>query len=561
MTINLFNFAYPQIFRLTIDEGIIQRNGNVIILSVAVLIVGAAIRGGLSFIQGYVTEGVSQSAAYDLRNELYERVQTLSFSYHDQAQAGQLLTRTTNDVEIIRRFLGQGFLQFTSFTFGLIGTSVILIVMNPTLGLASLVSLPIIAVILRYFVVQLPQRIMGVQSRLSALDTVLEENLAGIRVVKAFGREDFEMARYDQINDDLLRVNNSLVRTLSIRTPVITYVANLSVALIIWVGGNAVVSREITIGQLVAFITYLNFLMQPLMGIGALSNLAVRAIASARRVFEVMDAESDVRERPDALRLDAIDGRIEFRDVSMRYAGSVRHALKNVSFTVEPGQVLAIVGATGSGKSTIAHLIPRFYDPLDGQILVDNVDIRDVTLESLRQHIAVVMQDTLLFSGSIRDNIAFGRPEAHLDEVVAVARAAQAHEFIVELPDGYDTVLGEAGTGLSGGQKQRVAIARALLLDSRILILDDSTSSVDAETEYQIQMALDLLIRGRTTVIIAQRLTSVRRADQILLVDDAEVVAKGSHEELLETSLLYREIVTSQLFDDTLSVPAGRAAG
>ncbi|HLG50421.1 MAG TPA: ATP-binding cassette domain-containing protein, partial [Chloroflexota bacterium] len=284
--------------------------------------------------------------------------------------------------------------------------------------------------------------------------------------------------------------------------------------------------------------------------LGMIATMLGRAAASAQRIFEVIDAESEVREREDAIELPPITGRIEFQHVSFRYAGAEQKALDDVSFTIEPGQTVAIVGTTGSGKSTIVNLIPRFYDPSAGRVLIDGIDVRDVTLDSLRRQIGIVMQDTILFSGTIRENIAYGRPDASLDEVVAAARVAQAHEFILEQPNGYETLIGEGGVGLSGGQRQRIAIARALLLDPRILILDDSTSSVDAETEYQIQQAMDQLIAGRTTLIIAQRISSVRRADQILVIDEAKIVARGTHEELLATCPLYGEIVSSQLRDD-----------
>jgi ATP-binding cassette, subfamily B, multidrug efflux pump len=312
-----------------------------------------------------------------------------------------------------------------------------------------------------------------------------------------------------------------------------------------------VIGGNLTLGELVAFNGYLSFLMFPIFMLGMIAASMTRAAASAQRVFEVLDAESEVRDNPDAMTLPPIVGRVEFDNVSFRYAGAEHDALSGIDFVAEPGQTVAIVGSTGAGKSTIISLIPRFYDISSGRVIVDGHDVRDVTLESLRSQMGMVLQDTVLFSGSIRDNIAYGRPDATQDEVEAAARVAQAHDFILEQPDGYETQIGEGGVGLSGGQAQRVAIARAILLDPRVLILDDSTSSVDAETEYHIQRAMDKLMEGRTSFVIAQRISTVRSADRILLLDGSRLVGSGTHEELLATSALYGEIVSSQLRDDT----------
>jgi ATP-binding cassette subfamily B multidrug efflux pump len=547
---NVANLIYPQLIRRIIDLGIARRDWTAVLLSTAGLLIIALIRGSCGFLQGYLAEKASQGAAYDLRNLIYGKLQTLGFSYHDQAQTGQLLTRVTSDVEIVRQFAGQGLLQFLGAIVTIVGTAAILIAMNLTLGILALLVLPFIALVFGRFASTVQPLFREVQARLGALNTILEENLAGVRVVKAFGREEFERARYDRANQALLTENLRVVRIMSLNFPLIFYIGNLGTALIVWYGGIEVIRRALTLGELVAFTSYLGFLMFPMFVLGMIATMLGRAAASAQRIFEVIDAESEVREREDAIELPPITGRIEFQHVSFRYAGAEQKALDDVSFTIEPGQTVAIVGTTGSGKSTIVNLIPRFYDPSAGRVLIDGIDVRDVTLDSLRRQIGIVMQDTILFSGTIRENIAYGRPDASLDEVVAAARVAQAHEFILEQPNGYETLIGEGGVGLSGGQRQRIAIARALLLDPRILILDDSTSSVDAETEYQIQQAMDQLIAGRTTLIIAQRISSVRRADQILVIDEAKVVARGTHEELLATCPLYGEIVSSQLRDD-----------
>ncbi len=550
--VNLANLVYPQLLRRIIDVGIARHDWTTILLSTGGLLLIALIRGGCTFLQGYLSEKASQGAAYDLRNLIYGKLQTLSFSYHDQAQTGQLLTRVTSDVEMVRQFTGQGLLQLLGALVTLLGSAAVLIAMNWQLGLLALLMLPFIFLIFGRFARTVQPLFVQVQAKLGALNTILEENLAGVRVVKSFVREDYERERYEKGNRALLAQNLDVVKLMSSNFPLIFFVGNLGTALVIWYGGIEVIGHSLTLGELVAFTSYLNFLMFPMFILGMIAAMLARAAASAQRIFEVVDAESEVKERPDAMELPPIVGAVTFDRVSFRYAGAERYALREVSFAVEPGTTVAIVGTTGSGKSTIVNLIPRFYDPSEGRILIDGHDVREVTIDSLRRQIGVVLQDTMLFSGTIRENIAYGRPDATIDEVVAAARAAQAHEFILEQPNGYETLVGEAGVGLSGGQRQRIAIARALLLSPRILILDDSTSSVDAETEYRLQQALDRLIEGRTTFIIAQRVSSVRRADLILVIDDAKIVAQGTHDELLESCPLYGEIVSSQLHDDTV---------
>lgn len=550
--VNVANLIYPQLIRRIIDVGIAHGDWPAILVSTGGLLLIALVRGGCTFLQGYLAEKASQGAAYDLRNLIYGKLQTLSFSYHDQAQTGQLLTRVTSDVEFVRQFTGQGLLQLLGALVTIFGSAAILIAMNWQLGLLALLILPFIFLIFGRFARTVQPLFMQVQAKLGALNTILEENLAGVRVVKSFVREDYERTRYETGNQALLAQNLQVVKLMSSNFPLIFFVGNLGTALVIWYGGREVIGHTLTLGELVAFTAYLNFLMFPMFILGMIAAMLGRAAASAQRIFEVVDAQSEVEDRPDALDLPPIVGAVAFENVSFRYAGAERNALSQVSFSVEPGTTVAIVGTTGSGKSTVVNLIPRFYDPSEGRVLVDDHDVRDVTIDSLRRQIGVVLQDTTLFSGTIRDNIAYGRPDATLDEVVAAARAAQAHDFIVEQPEGYQTMVGEGGVGLSGGQRQRIAIARALLLDPRILILDDSTSSVDAETEYRIQQALDRLIEGRTTFIIAQRVSSVRRADLILVIDDAKVLAQGTHDELLESCPLYGEIVSSQLHDDTV---------
>jgi ATP-binding cassette subfamily B protein len=393
----------------------------------------------------------------------------------------------------------------------------------------------------------------GVQQTLGQLNSVLQEDLAGIRVIRTFAREDYESARYRSVNDELLSRNLETVRTFSNNFPFVFLLANLGTLAIILFGGLQVIGGRLSIGELVAFNTYLGFLLFPILTIGFLAASISRAGASSQRVFEVLDAPLEVQDAPDAVPLPPISCRVEFDKVSFRYPGDEREILRDVSFTAEPGQTVAILGTTGSGKSTLVNLLPRFYDVTQGSVRLDGHDVRDVTLASLRSQIGIVMQTSLLFSGSVRDNISYGKPDATQEEIEAAARAARADEFIQTLPDGYDTLVGERGVGLSGGQRQRIAIARALLIDPRLLILDDSTSAVDAETEAAIQESLDQLMREsyNTVFVIAQRVSTVRDADLILILDEGQIAARGTHEELLRDSELYNEILGSQLLSST----------
>lgn len=552
------NLLAPQLIRWLIDNGIKGKNEWLVLQLAGALIGIAVLRGLFTFLQGYLAEKVSQSAAYDMRNQLFGKLQGLSFSYYDQAQTGQLMTRATNDVELVRQFISQGFLQLISSMVMLFGTAIILLLTNWGLALIALLVVPAMFVVIGLFVRNVIPRFRMVQQRLGALNTILQENLAGVRVVKAFNRNDYEIERFGAANDAWLEVNIGVVRAFANNFPLVFFIASLGTLAVIWIGGLQVIGGGLSLGQLVAFNTYLLYLVMPVLSLGMISAMLSRAAASAVRVFEVLDAHVDVTDKPDAVSLSQVEGAVEFKNVSFRYLGGETDVLHDVSFEVQPGQTIAIVGATGSGKSTIINLIPRFYDVTGGAVLLDGHDVRDVTLASLRPQIGIVLQETTLFSGTIRDNISYGRPDASLEQVQGVARAAEAASFIDELPEGYETIVGERGLGLSGGQKQRIAIARALLLDPRILILDDSTSSVDAETEYNIQQALDSLLTGRTSFVIAERISTVRRADSILVLQNGRLIASGTHQELLEENAVYADIVASQLHEDRAPVmPAG----
>lgn len=544
------NLYSPQLIRQLIDGGISGRNWNVIIFTTSALLGVAVVRGLFTFTQGYWSEQLSQNFAYDFRNDIYGKLQNLSFSYHDSHQTGQLMTRVTSDVEAVRLFYAQGLLSFVSALVTFFGSAVILFSTDWRLALAALSTIPVVGIIFGILFTRLFPMFGRAQAKLGALNTVLQENIAGVRVVKAFAAESHELNRYRKQNDDLYLEFINVVRNFSWGFPFVFFFANLGSLIVIWYGGNLVISEELSLGTLIAFNTYLSFLLFPIFQLGFISQLLGRAGASAVRLYEILDAESDVQDQPNARSLQDIQGRVEFKKVHFRYLGSDTEVLKGVSFTAEPGQTVAILGSTGSGKSTIINLIPRFYNATGGQVLIDGNDVKEVTLESLRSHIGIVLQDVNLIHGTIRDNIKFGAPTATDADVERAARTAQAHEFILAQPNGYDTVVGERGVGLSGGQKQRVAIARALLVNPRILIFDDSTSAVDAETEYLIQQALQTLMAGRTSFVIAQRISTVRDADLILVLDGGQIVAQGKHTDLIEDSPIYAEILASQFADE-----------
>ncbi len=526
-------------------------NAPRLMVSAAVaIVIFAALRGLFAFLQVYLAERNSQSVAFDLRNDLFAKIQRLSFSYHDRNQTGQLMIRATDDVEKVRIFIGQGLLQLAGALVLLAGTVILLLATNLRLALVVLPILPVALVLFILFGSLSQPLFAKVQIKLSTLNTVLQENLAGIKVVKAFTRERSEQVKFQTAADALMHQQIGISRLFTFLFPLVFLTANLGQASILYFGGRQIIAGTLSLGEWQEFSLYLIYLFLPIAQLGIIITQFGQASASAARIFEILDAHSDVSDLPGAIQLPPVQGSIRFENVTFRYFSSGEPVLKNVSFEALPGQTVALLGATGSGKTTIINLLPRFYDPSEGRISIDDHDLRQVTLDSLRSQIGIVLQETTLFAGTIRDNIAFGKPEASQEEIIAAAKAAAAHDFIISFPLGYDTPVGERGTTLSGGQKQRIAIARALLLDPHILILDDSTSSVDLATEAQIQAALDDLMKGRTSFVIAQRISTVMNADLILVLDKGAIVARGQHAELMEESPIYAEIYNSQLIGD-----------
>lgn len=525
------------------------------ILSAGLIIILFAIARGLfSFGQNFLSQALSENIAFDLRNDIFTKIQRLSFSYHDRNRTGQLMIRATDDVERLRGFIGMGLLMALQAFILLGGTLVILLLTNVRLTLVVLPILPIALLVFMLFGSIAQPLFVEVQKRLGRVNTILQENLAGLKVVKAFTSEPREEKRFHDSIDSLLEQRVKVNRIFSFLFPFIFLIANLGQAAILYFGGRQIIEGTLTLGEWQKFSLYLVYVFLPMGQLGFIISLMAQAGASADRIFEILDAKNDVENKPGAVDLGEIDGLVEFKDVTFRYFAGSEPVLSNINLRANPGETIALLGATGSGKSTIINLIPRFYDVSEGQVLIDGHDVRDVTLESLRQRIGIVLQETVLFSGTIRDNIAYGRPDASDEDIIAAARAAAAHEFIEGFPQGYDTPVGERGATLSGGQKQRVAIARALLLDPHILILDDSTSSVDLNTEYEIQKALDHLMEGRTSFVIAQRISTVVNADHILILEKGKIIASGTHEDLMEDSAVYAEIYHSQLAEDVAPV-------
>ncbi len=546
LAITALALLIPQFIRGIVDRAIGGQDVRLLGFSVLGLLGLTVLKGLLTFLQGRWSETASQGVAYDLRNAIHRQLLALSFSYHDRTETGQLLSRALQDVDRVRFLTGRAVLRIVEAVILLAGTLVAMVAMNPRLALLALCPMPLLAYRAYRFGRHFRPISLQIQQQLAVLTTRLEQNLRGARVVKAFAQEAAEIARFEHENDRWFELNAQAARLQSRSMPLLDLIANVGAVFIIWYGGTLVIRRQLTVGELVAFSTYLAQLVQPVRRMGTIIPAIAQAAASGERIFEILDAESEVRETADARTLPPIQGHVRFENVSFSYFG--RHQiLRQISFEARPGQVIALLGATGSGKSTIINLIPRFYDPTDGRITVDGQDIRHVTLGSLRDQIAIVLQESTLFAATIRENIAFGCPDTSDELVIEAARAAQAHEFITGFPDGYNTQVGERGVTLSGGQRQRVAIARALLKNPRILILDDATASVDTHTEQLIQQALQRLMRGRTSFVIAQRLSTLKMADLVLVLEQGRIAASGRHEELVRTSGLYAEIYQRQL--------------
>ena len=547
LTITGLNLVVPRIIQTVVDDGLLQGDTAYLIRS-AFLLFGLGLASAfLGLGNRYASEWIATHVGYDLRNRMYDHIQYLPFSYHDHAQSGQLISRCIEDVRAIERFAGSSIPELVRFFLLTIGVLIVMTSANSQLAFIAL--LPMIPLILMTagFGTKIGKLFFDVDMAVGEVSNRLQENVTGVQVVRAFARENYEIDRFETANKDVFNKWLFVIYQWARIMPTTNWLITIGTILILYFGGRMVIDGTITIGTVVAFNAYMLMMAEPAQSLTGLVNAGGEAAAGAKRVFEVLDTEPDIKSRKEAVVLSTLKGEVEFQNVSLKYQDEKNSSLSDVNVKIGRNKIVALIGLTGSGKTSLVNLIPRFYDVTDGAVLVDGYDVRDVELTSLRQQIGIVLQTSLLFSETIRANIAYGNPDATEDEILAAAKAAQAHEFILSFTNGYDTIVGERGVTLSGGQRQRVAIARALLMDPRILILDDSLSSVDTQTEKLIQSALDVLMEGRTTFVIAHRLSTVRRADIILVMDDGKIVERGTHDELLKANGLYREIHDLQL--------------
>jgi ATP-binding cassette subfamily B multidrug efflux pump len=534
--------AIPGIIRDVIDTGLIQGEIDYMIRAALIILGIGVARAVFSVLLINLSETVSIKFAFDLRNTLFKHIQEQSFTYHDHAQTGQLMSRCTEDIRSMRSFIGAGAIELLQVIFLFIGALILMLRENVTLTGIAMIPIAVLLILTANFGKRVTALFYSIDDALGNLSSRLQENVIGVQVVRAFTRERYEIDRFDRSNRDLYDARINVITEWSRIMPTTTALVSFSTLLLLWFGGNMVMDGSLTVGQVVEFNSYMLLIALPARQLFWYINIAGEASAGARRAFDVLDHQPEIISAPDAISAENIQGEVSFRDVSFSYKGEYAPALQDITFTVSPNQVIGLIGHTGSGKTTLVNMIARFYEPQEGEVLIDGVPVNRYNIHSLRRQIGYVLQSTLLFSSTIGENIAFGNPQASEEEIIAAAKAAQAHEFITGFPNSYDTVVGERGITLSGGQRQRVAIARALLIDPQILILDDSTSSVDTETEHLIQQHLKEIMTGRTTFIIAQRITSIRMADKILVFDQGRIVEQGTHDELMAKAGVYAEI-------------------
>jgi ATP-binding cassette subfamily B protein len=547
----LTDLAIPRLIQRIIDQGISENNTQVVITTTMIMLGISILSALFATANNILSVRVGEGVARDLREALYLKVQSFSFGNLDRLRTGQLMVRLTSDVTMLQRVTRILLRIGTRAPLLIAGSVILMATTNKSLTLTMVPLFVVTLAAIAFFVWKLGPMFLVVQEKLDNLNTVLQENIAGVRVVKAFVRDLYEGQRFEKANDSFTEQNIHVMQVMATLFPSLMTLTNIGIVVVIWIGGIRVIGGDLTIGEIVAFTNYLLTSITPLIIMARIASVVAGGFASAKRVNQVLGATPEVEDHMDPTVLPhAVKGRVSFEKVGFHYNGACDEpVLSDINLVAEPGQTVAILGSTGAGKSTLINLIPRFYDVTSGCVTLDGIDIRDIQQDSLLAQVGVALQETILFSGSVRDNIRYGQPDAKDDEVIAAAKAAQAHDFITELPDGYDTRLESRGVNLSGGQKQRIAIARALLPEPKILILDDSTSSVDVETETKIQDALETLMAGRTSFVVAQRISTVLNADKIIVLDKGRIAAEGTHAELMATSSIYQEIYDSQLGD------------
>jgi len=548
-TLVFLDLSIPRLIQRLIDQGIEQQNQQVVIQTSIVMLMISAVSFVIAIGNNVFSVQVGEATARDVREALFLKIQALSFANLDQMQTGQLMVRLSSDSSAFQRLVQISLRIGTRAPLLMIGSLILMFVTSPSLAMAILPLLIVTSILIVFFILKTEPLFRSVRQKLDKLNTILQENVAGVRLVKSFVRADFEADRFEQANEAFTERSIRVMEFMATMSPALTMCVNIGMVIVIYVGGTQAINGALQVGQIVAFTNYLLTTMTPLIMMTMLSNTWADGIAAAKRIEGVLETVPDVQDDAQAVALPATaNGQIAFENVSFHYNGNTAEVvLDGINFIAEPGQTVAVLGATGAGKSTLINLVPRFYDVTGGRVLIDGLDVRQIQQDSLLAHIAIVPQETILFSGSVRDNIRYGRPSATDEDVIAAAQAAQAHNFILGLPQGYDTHIEERGVNLSGGQKQRLAIARALLTRPRILILDDSTSSVDVETETKIQDALEVQHDRHTSLVVAQRISTVLKADKIVVIDQGRIAAEGSHRELMQSSPIYQEIYDSQL--------------
>jgi ATP-binding cassette, subfamily B, multidrug efflux pump len=541
--------VYPMILQITIDDVILQGEYGWIPYLAFGFIGIMVLKGIATFIQQYNGDLFGITSVYRLRNELYEKLQFLPFSYYDNAKTGDLMSRLTADVEAFRFFLSFGFSELLRFFLLVTVSFGVMFYYSPSLTFVTLVALPFLAIAVYKFDKAVHPAFRGIRKSFGKLNTNVQENISGINTVKSLSREDFQISKFNRSNGDY---KDKYLFTSDIWAkyfPLMEFLGNVSVVTLLAYGGYLVMNGNLQPGELVAFYSLVWYIIWPIMNLGFTINLFSQSKASGERLLEILEVDEKIKDHSEVIHVDRMKGEVEFKHVSLNYTVHDEAALEDISFKAEPGKVIGLIGGTGSGKTSITQLITRFYEPEEGEILIDGRDVKDYSLKSLRQNIGFVLQESFLFSSTIRANISYGRPEASMEEIIEAAKRAEAHEFISSLPDGYDTRLGERGLGLSGGQKQRIAIARAICTNPSILILDDATSAVDMETEFRIQKALKEVMSDRTTFIIAHRISSLKHADEIIVLENGKVVERGIHDFLLKNSGPYQRIYDIQYKD------------
>lgn len=548
--------VYPIVLQLTIDEVIRAGNYQLVPYLAFGFIAIMIIKGLATYFNQYLGDLFGITAVYKVRNALYEKLQRLSFSYYDNAKTGDLMSRLTADVEGIRFFLSFGFAELLRFTLLIIFSLMVMLSYSVPLTFVTIMALPFLAIVVNRFDKRVHPAFRKVRKTFGRLNTNVQENISGINTVKSLSREEYQINKFNRSNEGYRDVSLATSDIWAKFFPLMEFIGNVCVVALLSYGGYLVIDGSVSYGELVAFFSLVWYLLNPIMNLGFIINMFSQAKASGERLLEILEADEKITDRNDVVNKDRLQGLVEFKDVTLKYTEDDEAALQSISFTAEPGKVVGLIGATGSGKTSITQLMTRFYEPVKGQLFIDGRDVSDYSIQTLRSNIGFVMQESFLFSSTIRANIAYGRPNATMEEIIDAAKRAQAHDFIMELPNGYDTMLGERGMGLSGGQKQRIAIARSICIDPSILILDDATSAVDMETEFKIQQDLKGVMKGRTTFIIAHRISSLKHADEILVLDNGVIVERGTHEDLLKNEGPYQRIYEIQYKDQKVVLKA-----